>query len=233
MPAAPILITAAVTAEVQPLVRRFGLKRRPGDESGVIAWQGTIQSQEVRVVLTGIGHRRAEHIVEAIISDTRFSRVIIAGFAGGADPAFRVADVVIPRAIVDLASHRQLSPTVCGSCSGVLATCAHLVSTPWEKSEIFESHKACAVDMESAAIAGLCDRRGIAWLCVRAISDTAQTALPPYLLKFSHADGRPALGRAALHALSHPWHIGAMLRLGGDCRRAAEALAGKIPLLLV
>ena len=100
------------------------------------------------------------------------------------------------------------------------------------KFRLRSDHTADLVDMESMALARLCAERRIPWCCARAISDAADTDLPPDMLSLVHEDGRPRLSAAFMYALRHPSRIGALIQLGRDTTAAARALTDRVIELL-
>jgi hypothetical protein len=107
--------------------------------------------------------------------------------------------------------------------------------SPEEKAELFARSGAGAIDMESHAVAEVAAARNVPFLVIRAIADPAKRRLPPWLSAVIGTDGRP-LPRPLLAGLAaHPGDLAALLRLGGDARRALKALrrvaAGAGPLL--
>jgi nucleoside phosphorylase len=107
-----------------------------------------------------------------------------------------------------------------------------MVSEPGEKRRLFEERGADAVDMETAAVAAVCEQRGVAWGVVRAISDPAGEALPAFVEKLNRPDGR-ANGWAAVRSiLRDPRRIGALARLGYRSRIAGRALSERVAALL-
>jgi hypothetical protein len=79
--------------------------------------------------------------------------------------------------------------------------------------------------METAAAARVCEARGIPWAAVRAISDTADEALPLDFNRLRDPDGGLATSRVALAALARPASIPGLLRLGRHTGLASQALA--------
>lgn len=221
MPSDQTLITAAVFAEVKPLVRRMKL-RRERSGSPDLRWSG----DTVTVLLTGMGDR-AGACVAAAIDSQRPARVLSIGVAGALRDGLAVGDCIIAQQIIG-SDGRSSSPTSLKDASGSLLTVDTLIASPDEKCALAESCGADAVDMETAHIAGACDERGIPWLSIRAISDTAADVVPAVLGEMVTDSGQPHMPRIIAWALGRPSRMKTLMRLGRDTRLAAERLADAV-----
>lgn len=222
------LILAAITSEVHALVRRLKLsparRARGDDPPGPIVFTGP----SAVVAVTGIGAARAQRAAETLCRMVQPDRVIITGFAGATDPALTVGDVIEPATLIRAGVRGVYHPSAATRPHGRLLTCDHLVSSVAEKARLRTTHGADAVDMESAALAAWCDQQRLSWTCVRAISDAASDALPPFATKLTRPDGRPNLYNAMACGIMNPRSVPRLIRLGRGARRAAAALADRL-----
>lgn len=158
---------------------------------------GVIAGHEIIAVQSGIGKVNAAVATLTLIENFHPSLVINTGVAGGTGPA-HILDVVIPDRIayhdvwcgpgtewgqaagaprfftcpLDPATVASL-----GARQGLLASGDIFVSRPDEVSRILALYPdAVAVDMESAAIAQVCEIKNVPFVCVRVISDTPGAA---------------------------------------------------------
>jgi adenosylhomocysteine nucleosidase len=84
-----------------------------------------------------------------------------------------------------------------------------------------------AIDMETAAIAAVCDSRGCPWSAFRAISDRADDGTTDAaVLALTRPDGSPNLLALARFVLTQPRRIPQLVRLGHGARAATRAAAG-------
>ena len=81
-----------------------------------------------------------------------------------------------------------------------------------------------AVDMETAAVAGVCERRGVPWSAVRSISDLVGVT-PGDVIGLANPDGTPNVGASIRYLLTKPWRIPQLVRLGLDAQGAANGAA--------
>lgn len=81
-----------------------------------------------------------------------------------------------------------------------------------------------AVDMETAAVAGVCERRGVKWSTVRSISDLVGVT-PGDVIGLANPDGSPNVGASIRYVVTRPWRIPRLARLGFDAKNAADAAA--------
>jgi len=185
----------------------------------------------VQVAITGIGRACARRKAEEILSATIRPRVVImAGYAGALDPILRVGDVVITSEVIDEAGGRW--PTSWPEVrTGRILTVDRLIGSTTEKLELGRLHQVSAVDMESAAVAEVCRRNGMAFGCIRAISDDVSMSLSPRLLRL-FAGGGVSVGRVCLELLKAPGILPELVRLGRTSRLAGAELAKTLKRLI-
>lgn len=159
--------------------------------------------RDVVVGVSGIGRSAANRAAKRLL-ERRPSFVIAAGFCGALTSSLKVGDVV-------------KSPHI--------LTVDHLVSDPAEKCRLSASHD--AVDMESSAVEAVCAEAGVPFLAVRAVSDTADTALSPELVRLL-SGGNVSVWKACAALVRRPSLLGEFLRLGRDTSFAAHKLADEL-----
>jgi adenosylhomocysteine nucleosidase len=222
------LISVAAHAEADPLIRRLQLKvAGPGLRSG------SHSGSPVHLLCHGIGAERAvEHVTQAIQS-IQPDQLITAGVCGALTERLKIGDVVIPRSLIDGRIGEEFKPTLPMATTGqTLVSSSTLAADAESKARLKTAHAADVVDMESAAIGRLCTRLGLRWACVRAVSDTAEQVVPADLASLVGEHGESRIGAAIIYALTHPGHIGTLIRLGRATRVAAESLADALESIL-
>jgi nucleoside phosphorylase len=218
-----VIVLAAMATEVRPLVRALGLA--PSTSDGHRSWTGSVKGERVVVATIGIGPERAERSTSRILGAEAARRVIVAGVSGAVDPALGVADLLVPRAVVDQASGRLYQPQPSATAPrGTLLTCDALV-TGSDTAAALGASGISAVDMETAAVAAVCDRKGIPWSVYRSMSDrVADGILDATMITLLRADGRIDPLAAARMAARRPGTLRRLARLGMDTRAAVASL---------
>lgn len=175
----------------------------------------------VRVVLHGMGHRNAACVLEPLVRNGRPVRVLTCGFAGGLDPELSHSTVLFQTAEASLA--RPLRAV--GIREARFHSAARMAITGAEKALLRQETGACAVEMESAVIHGICRDAGVACATVRVISDVAGEDLPLDFNRLTTPDLRMDGGKLARAVAGAPWKIPSLIRLQRRAAAAAVALA--------
>jgi adenosylhomocysteine nucleosidase len=173
----------------------------------------------------------AERSAEALVAQGA-TALLSFGLAGGLDPALKPGDVIVPLAVVEhgvtYRTDPALSETIGGWFGGVLVATDAVVATATEKSALRRSTTACAVDLESGAVARVAARHGIPFAVLRAICDPAGRDLPPAALAALDRRGAIGIGRVAGSIIRRPGQIAALIRLGRDAAAARDALVRRV-----
>jgi adenosylhomocysteine nucleosidase len=108
---------------------------------------------------------------------------------------------------------------------GTIWTTDELITDPEVVSGL-RARGVVALDMETAAIADVCERHGLGWSAVRVISDRAADGIvTDEIFRLNKQDGSPDLAAVARYFARHPQHIGQMARLAASARRATAIAA--------
>ncbi len=155
-----------------------------GDDSSV--WFCGIGGDAARTAATGL-HAGGVH---ALVSF---------GIAGALDSSLKPGDLVLPESIhaeqiqpVTLAWRsrlQQLLPSHLKIVGGTLASSPVTLTSEKVKRELATATGACAVDMESGAIADVAANAGIPFIAIRAIIDPVEFSPPIAMLSAIYPDG--------------------------------------------
>lgn len=213
---------------MQPIIEMLALTRT-GEQDGIPVYTGSAGDVEVVLTGTGVGSGLATAATERLLSTTTIDRVIVSGIAGGIAPVSGVLDMVVPEEVVDSATGERFRATPFGdvTLSGVIHT-GDGTSYEFDDDDVdlLVADGFTALDMETAAIARVCERHGVPWLAFRVVSDMAGDAsLGPDVMALVNEDGTPKLGAAIRYMLTHPHRIPLLLRVGRDAQEAALAAA--------
>jgi adenosylhomocysteine nucleosidase len=223
-----VAIIAPMPNELRPVVKMLGL-RRTGERGGTPVYTGTVDGTEVVATRTGIGPARAEAATEELLGMTDVDRVLVVGIAGGLESASAVGDLIVPEAVVDAATGERFraTPTPGVAVRGVIRMGGEddYALDDGDVARLLDEGFT-ALDMETAAVARVCERHGVPWLAFRAISDMAgDHSLGPVVMTLVDPEGKPRAGTALRFLLRHPHRIPRFVRLGRDAQAATLAAA--------
>lgn len=173
----------------------------------------------VRILVSGVGAEAAKRAMEFVDSA---ALVISAGFCGALDPTMKIGDV----AICTFSGGAESSEPSAVPRRTVL-TVDRLVGTPDAKRRLREQSGADLVDMEAEHVCAVCAERGLPFLAVKAVSDTADTALSPDLVRLL-AGGKVSIARTLIAIVRRPAILLEFRQLARDTSFAASKLAGRL-----
>jgi adenosylhomocysteine nucleosidase len=213
-------ITFALPSESSDLVRRLH-----GLEHHDHLLSGKIDNHDVTIVHTGVGAKNCNARLEILLHKTRPRLVISSGFAGAVGDELQVGDLILAENFSDsqlLAGAKRIlrdrKPR-----RVKLFTSTSIVDSIAARNEIARSAGAAAVDMETGAIANVCQAHGTPLISLRVVSDTPTQPFPvaPAVL-FDIERQRTNYGGLVAYLLRHPSSIPGLIRFS---RRIAHARA--------
>jgi nucleoside phosphorylase len=210
--------------ELAPLVKKLALRRSETDRSLHVGRAGAV---EVVATTTGIGTAAAAAATERLLDALPVDHVMVVGIAGGVDAAQPIGALIAPEVVVDSGSGREHRPVQLGAGPphGRLLTSDVLVTGLEEALQLLREG-VVGLDMETAAVAAVCERRGCPWSVHRAISDrVTDGTTDPAVLALAGPDGAGDPGAVARYLLAKPWRIVRLARLARGSLRAADAAA--------
>lgn len=210
-------------AELAPLRRPLALRRA----DGAGRFTGACGAVEVVAVLAGVGMSAAARATERVLEAGQVDHVLVVGIAGGIGAGVSIGDLVVPERVLDVATGAEHRPTPIGDVlpRGMLATADGGLFDPRAIARL-AARGAVAIDMETAAVAAVCERRGCPWSVFRAISDRAgDGSTDAAILALLGPEGRPNPAAVARLLLTRPQRIPQLVRLAWGTRRAAGTAA--------
>jgi adenosylhomocysteine nucleosidase len=221
------LNSAGVVAALAAEARALGPAHAKGEGLAVLA-DGNL------LAISGMGPKAARSAAMRLI-DAGATSLVSWGLAGGLDPDLEAGAVCVPREIIAadgsrLSTARSWQESLTSSVpsglrvgnDALLAT-EYALETPADKSAARRSTGACAVDMESSAVAQVAEAHGVPFIAVRVIVDTARDAVPQAVAGASRA-GKLRAGRLILGLMRSPLEIASLLRLARRYRVALRSL---------
>jgi adenosylhomocysteine nucleosidase len=202
----------AMPMEMTPLTKKLGLRKET--IGGVDVQTGTLGDRRVVAIVTGMGTELAAAGTERLLGAIAPDRVVVVGITGAVHEETPIGLLINPERVVHSetgAEHRP-TPMTDDPPSGTLWTTNRM--TPPEELPDLRAKGVIALDMETAAIAHLCEQRNIPWSVFRAVSDRATDAsLDDEVFKMSNQDGTPNPRAIARYLLKHPLAIPGLARL--------------------
>jgi adenosylhomocysteine nucleosidase len=225
LPRDPVALVCAMPMELRPLAKRLGLRRcQVGDGPGRA---GTLaDGRPVVGIVTGMGTALATRGMERLLGAVAPSQVVVVGITGAVDDETPIGHVVLPETVIDHATgrehrHRLLGP---GEVRGAMWTTD--VITAASELPRLRARGVVSLDMETAAVAHVCEQRGVPWTVFRAISDRATDgSVTDEVLRLSRMDGTPDPRAVLRFVLRHPQRVPRLVRMGRNATLAAERAA--------
>ena len=217
-----------VVAALEAEARRLGPQVRRPDGLATL-------SDGALLAVSGMGGALAA-IASQRLADAGVTALMSFGLAGGLDPALRAGSIVLPSEVISLEGARFFTAGAWRErfrvviaeqqpvAAGKLLTSPQPLAAVADKAATFRRTGAVAVDMESFGIAQVAAARGLPFIAVRVIVDTAADVLPRAIVAASGA-GQVDTWRLILGVAAAPLNLIAVIRLARQYRSATRALA--------
>lgn len=226
-------VVFALTSESGGLEDRLTDKVWINGEAGRVCI-GRAGGRTLALITTGPGEKSARVGTEALILGHRPRWIVSAGFAGALSDSVRPFDLVIPDRLLNVAGRcLQVGLTLEAPTSdnsglhvGPLLSVSELVRNQQQRRELASQHQALAVDLESFAVAEVCQEYKVPMWVVKIITDGIAEPLPreiAYLMK--PRKWTEKLGAVTAAIWNRPGSIKDMWRLNELALRASDRLA--------
>jgi adenosylhomocysteine nucleosidase len=211
--------------ELNAITAAFGLSRT-SDEEGA-PWRGRVGGSEVTAIHIGMGPALTRKALVAAFETIDPDHVMIAGICGGLRPDLAVGTLINPEVVIDHAS----GATYTHSPPGDIVRAGKLVTTEEATLDVARSERFCAdgcvgVDMETSAVAEVCEPRGCPWSVYRCIGDRYfDGLLDERIVAATNQDGSGNMAEIQRLLASDPGLSGRLQRLAHDSALAARLAA--------
>ncbi|NOT84204.1 MAG: phosphorylase [Methylococcaceae bacterium] len=199
----------------------------------------------VLVALAGTGSRNAQLAAELLVAQGA-SQLISWGCAAALNDQLKPGDLTLAKSLVDTddrqgaefeissrwQSHCQsLLAAVLVVHNGALATSKALVGSSANKKQLFVETGACAVDMESVAVAKTAKQHAMPFIAIRAIADPANMDLPLAISAALNTEGDVVLSKLLGYLVRHPGELPGLIKVGLQFKAAQRTLKNVAKLL--
>jgi nucleoside phosphorylase len=225
-----VVVLAPMPLEMHAIVAAFGLSPTSDDKGA--PWTGRVGDSDVTAVHIGMGPPATRAAATRLLQDAKntgapVDHMMIAGICGGLHPDLPVGTLINPETVIEHTSGATYRHTPPGDApqAGKLIT-TEGVTLDVELSLRFLDQGCLGVDMETSAVAEVCEAHGCPWSVYRCIGDRHfDGLLDARLIALTNPDGsgdREAIGRL----LAEEPELSAKLeRLGHDSSLAARLAA--------
>jgi adenosylhomocysteine nucleosidase len=199
-------------------------------------------SNNILISLAGTGSKNAKHAAEQLLSSGA-KKIISWGCAGALAPHLKSGDLIIPKFIqtqqntklsTDITLRKCIISTLANQqyFEGTLLESISIISSAQNKSALFELSSAIAVDMESSAIAQVCQEKNIPFIAIRTIVDPANFTLPTAISHSIDPKGNVNLTKLIFYVFHHPSELPRLIQLSYHFKIANKKLKQISPLLI-
>jgi adenosylhomocysteine nucleosidase len=170
-----VLVLAPMPLEMDAITTAFGLS--PTSDVKGASWTGRVGDSDVTAIHIGMGPPLTRAALVRVLDETQpghvaVDHVMIVGICGGLDPDLEVGTMINPEILVDHttgATYRHRPPGASPQRGKLITT--EGVSLDVDQSLRFFEDGCLAVDMESSAVAEVCEAKGRPWSVYRCIGD--------------------------------------------------------------
>ncbi|HEV3280778.1 MAG TPA: hypothetical protein VG032_04150 [Acidimicrobiales bacterium] len=221
----PVAFICAMPMELAPLKRKLRLqKTRVGS---LDIYRGVCGERSVVGIVTGMGTALAAEKLGMLLGAVDVERVVVIGITGAVHGDAPIGSLVLPAVVVNSTTGDEYQPHPLGGgpAEGKMWTSDTLI-TDLEVLAGLRNDGVVCLDMETAAIAEICEREGIPWSVFRTVSDRATDGiLDEEVFRLGNRDGSPNVKAVAAYMARHPGRLPALARMAKDVKRATESAA--------
>lgn len=225
------MITGIVVALPEELKTLTAIKITKGKYTAI--------NDHILVVVAGTGSVNAKVAAEQLVA-LGARQLISWGCAAALRDSIRAGDLTLVRSLLDSAGLKDEGFGVSSAwqvhatnllASIVTLTPAHtlvesdsIVATQEDKKRLHSESGACAVDMESVAVAKVAMQHQLPFLAVRAIADPVNMNLPLAISAALNAEGEVVLVKLLQYLLLHPGELPGLIKIGLQFNAACKTL---------
>ena len=225
-----IAFVFAMPIELAPLVKTLSLTET--QVGGAAMHEGDVDGRPIVAIVTGMGTELATIGTRHLLDNVSVRWVLVVGITGALESETPIGTLVLPEIVVNSETGREFTPAPLaeGTPAGKMWTTNGL-TTQTKDLEALRAQGVISLDMETAAIAELCESRGVPWSVFRVISDRANDGtVDEEVFHLSNQDGTPNPEAIERYIAEHPERLPLLARMAEDAelatRTAVEAAIG-------
>jgi nucleoside phosphorylase len=221
-PDGPIAFVFAMPIELEPLVSKLALTET--QRNGVPVHAGTLDGREVVAIVTGMGTELASAGVGRLLDAVPVRWVLVVGITGALESETPIGTLMNPELVVNSETGNEFrpAPLAQGTPAGRMWTTNGLTTQAGDL-DTLRAQGVISLDMETAAIAELCDAREIPWSVFRTISDRANDGtVTEEVFRLSNQDGTPNHAAIEQYIAEHPERVPLLARMAEDAQLATH-----------
>jgi len=217
-----IAFVFAMPIECAPLVHILSLTET--QVGGVTLWEGTVDGRDVIAIVTGMGTDLAAAGTRRLLDAVAVRWVLVVGITGALENETPIGTLVLPEVVVNSETGREFrpAPLVDATPAGKMWTTNGLTTHSSDLAAL-RAQGVISLDMETAAIAELCEARDIPWSVFRVISDRASDGtVDEEVFRLSNQDGTPNPDAIERYIAEHPERVPLLAKMADDANLATH-----------
>ncbi len=218
-----IAFVFAMPIELAPLVRALSLTET--QVAGVAMHEGTLDGRDVVAIVTGMGPALATAGTRQLLDAVPVRWVLVVGITGALENETPIGTLVLPEVVVNSGTGREFRPVPLTDATpaGKMWTTNGLTTASRDLASL-RARGVVSLDMETAAIAELCEARDIPWSVFRVISVRASDGtVDEEVFHLANQDGTPNPDAIGRYIAEHPERVPLLAQMADDAKLATDA----------
>lgn len=225
-----VAILAAMSSELKSVSRLLRLTKMPG--AGNPFLHGRYKGVTVFASVTYMGLAAAQRRTQELFAmrNVRIDHLFVVGIAGALQQSLGIGEVVTPQSVVDARDGIDRFPVNLSGRTPV-GTIYSSDQLNYDDAYVAMLHqrKVTVVDMESGAIAAECERNGVPYTVIRAVSDRVDEHARSFdVFHLANPDGSPRYLAALRYVLARPGQIPYLKAMASGSKQAIAASTAEL-----